>query len=341
MGVNLRVLTNPVKIPLNYLNGRTIAIDAYNALYQFLSSIRGENGDYLVDNEGRVTSHLSGLFYRNIKLLELDIKPIYILDGKPPLLKTNEIQRRKTIKQKAIKLYKEAIEKGDIVQAKKYAQSTTYLKDYMIDDTKQILDLLGIPWIQAKSEGEATAAYLTNIGIATDTVSQDFDALLFGAKKLLRNVTISGKRKIPGKNSYINIFPEEIILKKTLDNLGITHEQLVDMGILIGTDFNPKGFQKIGPVTALKYVKKYGCLENIDNIKEELKKIDYITIRKIFLHPEVTKPKNEIRWNQPNREKIITFLSNEHAFSEDRINKSLDKLEKIHMKKSESLEKWF
>lgn len=318
-----------------------MAIDAYNALYQFLSSIRGANGDYLVDEKGRVTSHLSGLFYRNIKLLELDIKPIYILDGKPSLLKTNEIQRRKTVKQKAVKLYKEAIEKGDIVQAKKYAQSTSYLKDYMINDTKKILDLLGIPWIQAKSEGEATAAYLTNIGITTDTVSQDFDALLFGTKKLLRNVTISGKRKIPGKNSYIDIFPEEIILKKTLDNLGVTHEQLVDIGILVGTDFNPNGFRKIGPVTALKYVKKFGCLENIDNIKEELKKIDYINIRKIFLHPEVTKPKNEIRWNQPNREKIINFLSNEHAFSEDRINKSLDKLEKIHMNKSENLEKWF
>lgn len=341
MGVNLKVLTNPVKIPLNYLTGRTVAVDAYNALYQFLSIIRGENGDYLVDREGRVTSHLSGLFYRNIKLLELNIKPIYILDGRPPLLKTKEIQRRKDVKQKANILYKEAIDRGDIVQAKKYAQSTTYLKNYMIDDTKRILDLLGIPWIEAKSEGEATAAYLTNIGIATDTVSQDFDALLFGAKRLLRNVTISGKRKTHGKNNYVYISPEEIVLEKTLNNLGVTREQLVDIGILMGTDFNPDGFPQIGPVKALNYVKKYGCLEKIDSIRDELQKIDFLAIRKIFLYPEVTKPKNDIVWNQPNREKIIAFLSDEHAFSEDRINRALDKLEIIQVKKSESLEKWF
>ncbi|MFC1752274.1 flap endonuclease-1 [Thermoproteota archaeon] len=341
MGVNLKVLTNPVKIHLNHLTGRTIAVDAYNALYQFLSIIRGENGDYLVDREGRVTSHLSGLFYRNIKLLELNIKPIYILDGKPPLLKTTEIQRRRVIKQKANNLYKEAIVRGDIAQAKKYAQSTTYLKNYMIDDTKRILDLLGIPCIEAKSEGEATAAYLTNIGVATDTVSQDFDALLFGAKRLLRNVTISGKRKIHGKNNYVDISPEEIVLEKTLNNLEVTREQLVDIGILIGTDFNPDGFSQIGPVKALKYVKKYGCLEKIDSIREELRKIDFLAIRKIFLYPEVTKLKNDIVWNQPNREKIIAFLSDEHSFSEDRINRAFDKLENIQVKKSESLEKWF
>ena len=341
MGVNLRGLTNPVKISLNHLSGRIVAVDAHNALYQFLSIIRGEAGDHLVDKEGRVTSHLSGLFYRNIKLLELDIKPIYILDGTPSLLKTKEIQRRRTVKQKANNLYKEAIARGDIILAKKYAQSTTYLKNYMITDTKRMLDLMGIPWIEAKSEGEATAAYLTNIGVATDTVSQDFDALLFGAKRLLRNVTISRKRKTLGKNNYTDISPEEIVLEKTLDNLGVTREQLVDIAILIGTDYNPKGFSQIGPAKALKNVKKYGCLEKINSIYEELQKIDFIAIRKIFLHPEVTKPEKNVVWNQPNREKIIDFLCYEHSFSKDRINKSLDKLENIKVKKSETLEKWF
>ncbi len=341
MGINLRDIANPLKVQLQQLVGRTIAVDAYNALYQFLSKIRGERGEYLMDKEGRVTSHLSGLFYRNINLLELDIKPIYILDGKPPSLKTIEIERRRATKQEAVKLYNESIAKGDLAGARKYAQSTSYLKDYMIDDTKRILELLGIPWMEAPSEGEATASYLTKINIATDVVSQDFDALLFGAKRLVRNVTITGKRKLPGKRGYVDITPEEIVLEKTLSRLGVTHEQLVDIGILLGTDFNPDGFRRIGPATALKYIQKYGRLEKIDNISEELRKIDYPNIRKIFLKPEVTKPKKDVIWNPPNREKIIAFLSDERSFSEDRINKALNKLEKVKNERSENLEKWF
>lgn len=341
MGVNLRSIVNPLKIHLQQLAGRTIAVDAYNALYQFLSIIRGERGDYLMDKDGRVTSHLSGLFYRNINLLEMNIKPIYILDGKPPALKTIEIERRRAAKQEAVKLYIESIAKGDLVEARKYAQSTSHLKDYMIDDTKRILELLGIPWIEASSEGEATASYLTNINIATDVVSQDFDALLFGAKRLVRNVTITGKRKLPGKRGYVDITPEEIVLEKTLDHLGVTRKQLVDIGILLGTDFNPDGFRRVGPATALKYIKKFGCLEKIDSIKEELRKIDYPAIRKIFLEPEVTKPKKEVMWNRPDREKIIAFLSGERSFSENRVNRALDKLKKVENERSENLEKWF
>ena len=341
MGVNLRNIVNPLKIQLQQLSGRTIAVDAYNALYQFLSIIRGERGDYLMDKDGRVTSHLSGLFYRNINLLELNIKPIYILDGKPPALKAIEIERRRKAKQEAVKLYVESITKGNLVEARKYAQSTSHLKDYMIDDTKRILELLGIPWIEASSEGEAYASHLTNINIATDVVSQDFDALLFGAKRLVRNVTVTGKRKLPGKRVFVDITPEEIVLEKTLDFLGVTHEQLVDIGILSGTDFNPDGFRRIGSTTALKYIKKFGCLEKIDTIKEELQKIDYPAIRKIFLEPEGTNPKKEIKWSRPDREKIIAFLSGERSFSENRINKALDKLEKIENERSENLEKWF
>ena len=341
MGVNLRDIINPLKIHLQQLSGRTIAVDTYNALYQFLSIIRGESGNYLMDKEGRVTSHLSGLFYRNINLLELDIKPIYILDGKPPSLKTIEIERRRKVKQEAVKLYNESISKGDLAEARKYAQSTSHLKEYMIDDTKRMLELLGIPWIEASSEGEATASYLTKINIATDVVSQDYDALLFGAKRLVRNVTVTGKRKLPGKRVYMDITPEEIDLEKTLGHLGVTHEQLVDIGILVGTDFNPDGFRRIGPITALKYIQKYGCLEKIDNIREELQKIDYPAIRKIFLKPVVTKPKKKLIWSRPDREKINVFLCGERAFSEDRVNRALDKLKKVENERSENLEKWF
>lgn len=341
MGVDLKGIVRPVKTQLEHLAGRTLAVDAYNALYQFLAIIRGERGEYLMDREGRVTSHLSGLFYRNVNLLELGINLIYIFDGKPPSLKTVEIERRRTVKQEAVKLYNQALASGDLVEARKYAQATSFLKDYMIEDAKHTLDLLGIPWIEAPSEGEATAAHLTSLGVATHVASQDSDALLFGAVRLVRNVTVSGRRKLPGRSVYVEVEPEEIELKSLLEEHGITREQLVDIGILIGTDFNPDGFKGVGPVTALKYVKRYGRLENIESVKEELAKIDYRAIREIFLHPKVASPKGGVVWRRPDRDKIVAFLCGERAFSEERITRALDKLENVQRVKSESLEKWF
>lgn len=340
MGVNLKGIITPVRISIQQLRGRVLAIDAYNALYQFLAIIRGKYGEPLTDEEGRVTSHLSGLFYRNINLLELGIKPIYILDGKPPSLKFIEIERRKIKKKKAIESYKRALELGNIAAAKKYAQGTSYVKDYMIEDSKLILDLLGIPWIEAPSEGEATAAYLTRIGLATDAVSQDFDALLFGAERFLRNVTISGKRRTPRRGGYVDIEPEEIELNKLLQDLEITREQLIDIGILTGTDFNPNGFKGIGPITALKLIKKFGAIEKIENIKKDINYINYKEIRNIFLNPIVTKPKKNLIWKQPDESKIISFLHEERSFSQVRILKSLEKLRKKN-ERYESLEKWF
>jgi flap endonuclease-1 len=341
LGVNIRDIIKPIRIPIEKLAFRTIAIDGYNALYQFLSIVRGEGGEYLKDRQGRITSHLSGLFYRNINLIELGIKPIYIFDGKPPILKSREINRRIKVKMVALKKYNLALKKGDLAEARKYAQSAIYLKDYMIEDTKRILDLLGIPWLDAPSEGEATAAHLTNIGIATDTASQDFDALLFGSKRLVRNVTISGRRKLPGRSVYVSIEPEEIELRKLLQRLDVSHEQLIDIGILVGTDFNPNGFKRIGPATALKLIKKYGKLEAINKIKNELRKIDYESIRLIFLEPDVAVPTSKISWKKPDNTGILNYLCDERSFSEERVNRALKRLDKLALEKSENLEKWF
>ncbi len=340
MGVNLREIVKPRKTTLEQLSGRTVAVDAYNALYQFLSIIRGESGEPLMDREGRITSHLSGLFYRNVNLLSLGIRPVYVLDGKPPEMKTIEIQRRKAARQEAVVMYERALERGDIVEAKKYAQATSVLKDYMIDDTKRILTLLGIPYIDAPSEGEATAAHLCSMGLVSDVASQDYDSILFGARRLIRNLTISGRRKLPYKNVFVTLEPEEVELHAVLEELGITREQLIDIGILLGTDFNPDGFPKIGPKTALKYIKTYGKLEKVVSIQDELKKIDYKAIREIFLHPKVSQSA-DIKWGHPDPKGIVDFLCSEKDFSEDRVKNSLQKLEKREESKSESLEKWF
>jgi len=340
MGLNLKSLVIRERTKLEAFSNKVIAIDAYNAIYQFLAIIRGPDGMQLSDSEGRITSHLSGLLYRNINFLSLGIKPVYVFDGKPPSLKTAEIERRKQIKKDATIKYEKAIAEGNLEDARKFAQQTTSMRDGMVDDSKILLRHFGIPYIDAPSEGEATAANLTNTGQAYASASQDFDSVLFGAKRLVRNFTNSGRRKIPNKNTYIEIEPEIIETQKTLDALELTREELVDVGILIGTDFNPDGFERIGPKTALKMIKQHSRLEDIPQIQEQLKEVDYQQIRKIFLEPKVAKV-NEIIFDKVDYDAITNYLVKERNFSEDRVQSSLNRLKKAIEKKSHNLDQWF
>jgi len=340
MGLNLKDLVVREKTKLESFSNKIIAIDAYNAIYQFLASIRGPDGMQLTDSEGRITSHLSGLLYRNINFLSLGIKPVWVFDGKPPSLKTAEIERRRQIKKDATVKYEKAMAVGDMAEARKYAQQTTSMKDGMVDESKQLLGFFGIPYIEAPSEGEATAAHLTNTGQAYASASQDFDSILLGAKRLIRNFTNSGRRKIPNRNTYIEVEPEIIETEKTLKSLQVTREQLVDIGILIGTDFNPDGFERIGPKTALKMIKQHSRLEDIPQIQEQLQTIDYEQIRKIFLEPVVADV-DEIVFDEVNYEGVTDYLVKERSFSEDRIQSSLNRLRKALEKKSQNLDQWF
>ncbi|HLC00692.1 MAG TPA: flap structure-specific endonuclease, partial [Candidatus Bathyarchaeia archaeon] len=227
MGVNLRGIVPISTVKLEDLSGKTVAIDAYNALYQFLAIIRQPDGTPLKDLTGKVTSHLSGLFYRTSNLVEMGIKPVYVFDGAPPVLKAAEIQRRREVKVQAAVHYEKAVAKGDTAKMRMFAQATTSMKDYMEDDSKRLLGLMGLPCVQAPSEGEAQAAHMTRKGDADYCASQDYDSLLFGAPLLLRNVTISGRRKLPSKNIYVDVVPELVELEKVLKECGITHEQLI------------------------------------------------------------------------------------------------------------------
>ena len=340
MGLDLKPLLVREKTNLETFTNKIVAIDAYNAIYQFLAIIRGPDGLNLTDSKGKVTSHLTGLLYRNINFLSLGIKPVYVFDGKSPSLKSVEIENRKQIKKDATIKYKKALSQGNMEDARKFAQQTTSMRDGMVDDSKHLLDLFGIPYIQAPSEGEATAASLTNTGQAFAAASQDYDSVLFGAKKLVRNFTNSGRRKLPSRNTYVEVIPEIIDYKKNLESLNLTREELVDVGILIGTDFNPNGFERIGPKTAIKLIKESGKLEDISQIQEQLEKIDYKTIRKIFLEPEIAKI-NKIEFNEVDYKGIAEYLSNERSFSRDRVDSSLNRLKKSLEKKSHTLEQWF
>ncbi|MEM3672690.1 MAG: flap endonuclease-1 [Candidatus Bathyarchaeia archaeon] len=343
MGVNLRDLVPKVTVRLEDLSEKAIAIDAYNALYQFLAIIRQPDGTPLKDSSGRITSHLSGLLYRTSNLVELGIKPIYIFDGTPPALKEVEIKRRMRAKEEALIKYEQALKEGKLEEARMYAQATSRLKDYMAEDSKRLLDLMGIPWIQAPSEGEAQAAHVVKRGDADYCASQDYDSLLFGAPRLVRNVTISGRRKLPGKNVYIEVIPEVVELEQVLKECGITYEQLVDVGILIGTDFNPEGVKGLGPKTALKLIKEHGSIEKaLPHLKNADFPVDPQRIREIFLRPKVT-DNYKIEWKEPDVEGVVNFICRERDFSEDRVKKALEKMQKgiTKLRGKTTLEKWF
>lgn len=340
MGLDLKPLVKSSPITISELSGKVIAIDAYNTIYQFLATIRGITGELLTNNNGEVTSHLSGLFYRNVNLLAEDIKLIYIFDGKPSPLKSKEIDRRRQVKQDALNKYQEAITAGRFEDARKYGQATSVLTDKMVEESKMILTLLGIPYIQAPSEGEAAAAQLTQSNIAFACASQDYDSLLFGAKRLIRNLAISGKRKVPNRNVYVDIEPEIIEQQQLLNETGLNLGQLVDIGILIGTDFNPGGIPGIGPKTALKLVREHNKLEKIEKIEASLVNIPYKEIREVFLKQEAPKI-NGIEFNEINYDALVNFLCTEKNFSVARVNTSLDKVKKSITNRNQSLEKWF
>jgi len=312
-------------VSLSDLGGKVIAFDAYNALYQFLATIRGPDGRPLMDQRGRVTSHLSGLFYRTVNLIELGIKPVFVFDGEPPALKEAEIKRRMEVREEALVKYEQALREGRLEEARKYAQQAARLKDEMVEDAKRLLTLMGIPWVQAPSEGEAQAAHLVKRGDADLCASQDYDSLLFGAPALVRNVTVSGRRKLPGKELYVEVSPEIIRLEDLLGELGITREQLIDIAILVGTDYNPKGVRGIGPKRAYELIKRHGSLEKaLEFVKEAEFPVDPSEIKRIFLEPEVTDD-YELRWSEPDTEGVIAFLCGERDFSEIRVKKALDR----------------
>ncbi len=246
------------------------------------------------------------------------------------------------IKEDALTQYDEAIERGAFDEAKKFAQMTSKLKDDMVEDAKTLLNFLGIPWIQAPSEGEAQASHVVCKNDSWAVVSQDYDSFLFGAPRLVRNLAITGRRKLPGKNFYVQVEPEIVELNKIIDDLNLTREQLIDLAILLGTDYNPGGFKGIGPKTALKLIREYGDLSNAANSMKESPNIeDLLKIRELFLNPKVTDD-YELVWQKPDPEAIVAFLVNDRDFSEERVRSATDKVSKGWKKSSEAtLDKFF
>ena len=343
MGVDLGDVITRTKSSLDDFSGKTFAVDAYNALYQFLAIIRGPTGEPLMDRQSRVTSHLSGLLYRTTNLAERGIRLVYVFDGKPPSLKETEIKRRQVIRVEARTKYESALSTGKYEEAKRYAQATSSLKDLMIEDSHRLLRSLGVPMVQAPSEGEAQAAHMAAKGDVWGAVSQDYDALLFGAPKLVRNLAISGKRKLPMQQAFVQVEPELVELSSTLQMLHLSREELVDLGILIGTDFNPEGFKGIGPKTALKLINEHRTIEKIAEINENVRpRPELARIREIFLKPSVTS-NYTLNWNEPDVESLVSFLCKERDFSEERVRTAVERARSAMSKEAgkKTLESFF
>ena len=339
MGVDISDLVEGRTVSLGELSGKIVAIDAFNSLYQFLSIIRQPDGTPLRDRDGEVTSHLSGLFYRCVNFLEAGLKPVFVYDGKPPELKKETIMERAAARMDAEAQWKEALAEGDVRRAWSKATRASRLTGMMIEDSRKLLGFMGIPFIQAPSEGEAQASRMAERGQAFAAASQDFDALLFGCPRLLRNLAISGKRRMPKTNRFVNIDPEEVLLDKVLATIGVTREQLVDMGIMIGTDFN-KGIKGIGPKKSLALVKQHGRIEDIVKAGKIAPIENLDQLREIFLDPDV---EDEIRlaWGEVKRPEVISFMCDKHSFSVDRVSSALDRIPKGSVPSvSTSLDKW-
>ncbi len=337
MGVKISEIVGRNTIKMEDLAGKIIAIDAYNTLYQFLSSIRQPDGTPLMDTAGRVTSHLSGLFYRTTKFMEAGIMPVFVFDGTPPAFKHDTLEKRKTIKEEAAKRFGEAMGRGDIEGARKASQASSRLTGEMAGEAKRLLGLLGVPVVQAPSEAEAQAAHIVKNGGAWAAASQDYDSLLFGAPKLVRNLTVTGRKKLPGKETYVEIKPEIISLNGALDKLGITQEQLITIGILIGTDFNA-GINGIGPKKALQLVKSKGTNEIF--LENDFGSDDPAAVLDFFKNPPVTDDYG-IKWEKPDEEKIKKIMVDDHSFSEERVAKVLETLGKKSPYGQKNLGSWF
>jgi flap endonuclease-1 len=341
LGVDLADIIYEESTTLDALSSKILAVDAYNTLYQFLAIIRQPDGTPLKDRTGRVTSHLSGLLYRTSNLIEKGMKLVFVFDGKPPELKEMEIRRRRLVKEEAVIRYEKAVKEGRVQEARTYAQATSHLKDMMVDDAKRLLDALGVPSIQAPSEGEAQAAFMAARGDAWAVVSQDHDSLLFGAPRMAKNLAITGRRKLPRRDAYVEVEPALVELAKVLKELSLTREQLVDVGILIGTDFNPDGVRGIGPKTAVKLIHENGNLENVISKNPDIKiSPDPDSIRRIFLEPKV-REEYSLKWSNPDGEKVVAFLCGERDFSEDRVRKALGKIQAPAQVSKTTLESYF
>ncbi|MBU1203840.1 MAG: flap endonuclease-1 [Nanoarchaeota archaeon] len=327
MGLNITEIIPKKRIEWGELKSRSLAVDASQMLYQFISSIRQPDGTPLMDSEGRVTSHLVGLSSRIPNLIEKGLKLAFVFDGEPPKMKGVEKQRRDDRKKEAENKMGEAESDEESL---KYAKQSARLNPQMIKEAKSLVEAFGLPVVQAPSEAEAQCAFMCKKRMVDFVSSTDYDVLLYGAPKMVRNLTLSKHRRF-ASGGYAEVYPELIELGWVLKGLGVTQKQLIMLGILVGTDYNPKGVKGIGPKKALEAVKNYEG--KYDLMFRELGAVfDWKKIYDVFEKMPVEE-KISLEWKPHDEDKIAHLLIDEHDFNEERVEKMLKKLK--HSKRAE------
>lgn len=336
MGVAITDILTIKEGSFDELAGKVLAVDASLFLYQFLATIRQRDGTPLMDSKRRITSHLSGVFSRTTQLMQKGIKLVHVFDGKPPELKRAEQTRRSEAKKEAQAKYKIAADQEDVDSMRKFASRTSRLTPEMVEETKQLLSALGLPYVQAPGEGEAQASYMVKKGDAFGVASQDADCLMFQAPILIRNVSMIGKRKVASKLAYHSYSPEIISLSENLNNLGLSHDQFLALCILVGTDYNSAGVKGIGPKKALKALKSE---KDLDKVFEDIgwsKQYDF-SWKKIMdvIKGMETSDDYELNWGDPDEDRIKKLLVDEHDFSINRIEAGLKRLKDSNTNKNQ------
>lgn len=306
---------------LKNLFGRKIAVDASMCIYQFLIAVRQE-GSNLANEDGETTSHLMGMFYRTIRLLENGIKPVYVFDGKPPQLKGGELQKRQERRAEAQESLEKATEAGDAENVDKFSRRLVKVTKEHGDDCRKLLTLMGVPFVEAPCEAEAQCCALVKAGKVYGVGTEDMDALTFGGNVLLRHLTFSEARKMPIK---------EFTLDRILAGLEFTQEQFIDLCILLGCDYCDT-IKGIGPKRAVELIREHKSIEKaIEKLDKNKYSVPenwmYKEARELFVHPDIIDPETiDLKWTEPDEEGIIQYMCKEKGFSEDRMRNGVKKI---------------
>lgn len=326
-GLNGIIMENaPLAIRKNDIKsffGRKVAIDASMSLYQFLIAVRQTDGTQLLNDNGETTSHLMGIFYRTLRMIDNGIKPVYVFDGKPPDLKKHELDKRKDRRKETEEKLKEAQDQAEKIKQERRLVRVTPEHN---KEAQVLLKLMGIPFVVAPSEAEAQCAELAKGGKVYAAASEDMDTLCYRTPFLLRHLTFSEAKKEP---------VQEVDTEKVLESLNLTIEQFIDLGLLLGCDYI-ESIRGIGPVTALKLIKEHGSLEAIIKYIEEgntkwnvPEDWNYQGARDLFLHPDVIPSKElDLKWSPPDEEGLMKYLCDEKLFNEDRVKSGITRLKK-------------
>jgi flap endonuclease-1 len=299
------------KININDLEDKVVAIDTSLILYQFLIAIK--SSEDLKNKDGKITSHIHAILTKVLTYLKKRIYPIFVFDGKAPEIKTKTLQHRSQIKKKAEENLKNDILLTD-EEKKKMLKRSLKITEEQIKECKEILNIIGIPYIESPTEADPQCAYLVKEGIADSVISDDMDLLAFGTSKLIR-----------GKSNKLEIYDLNIILKE----LKLTYDEFVELCILFGCDYC-NTIKKIGVKRAYELILKHKNIESIIKLKKYdiPEDYNYKTIIDYFKNPPILKiKKNDIKWLPPNLDLLKDKLLNDYDYNPTNVTNIINTLE--------------